>query len=139
MLAAIAAGQTLVMLTGGVDLSVATTATAAAFTVPRVGEHGAGAAISTMALVIGLVIGLVRRISCPHARDELVRAERLGEVIVGADVEADDAVGLLGTRGDHDDRRSRSPGRARSARHTSRPLMPGSMMSRMTRSTGGAG
>ena len=61
VLGLIAAGQTLVMLTGGVDLSVATTATAAAFTVSRVGEHGAGAAIA-IALVIGLVIGLVNGI-----------------------------------------------------------------------------
>ena len=37
VLGLIAAGQTLVMLTGGVDLSVATTATAAAFTVSRFG------------------------------------------------------------------------------------------------------
>ena len=55
VLGLIAAGQTLVMLTGGVDLSVATTATAAAFTVSRVGEHGAAAAIA-MALVILIVI-----------------------------------------------------------------------------------
>jgi len=61
VLGLIAAGQTLVMLTGGVDLSVATTATAAAFTVSRVGEHGAAAAIA-MALVIGLVIGVVNGI-----------------------------------------------------------------------------
>jgi ribose transport system permease protein len=46
------------MLTGGVDLSVATTATAAAFTVSRVGGHGAGAAIAA-ALAVGLGIGLV--------------------------------------------------------------------------------
>ena len=50
MLGLIAAGQTLVMLTGGVDLSVATTATAAAFTVSRFGEHGAATAIA-LALV----------------------------------------------------------------------------------------
>ena len=49
VLGLIAAGQTLVMLTGGVDLSVATTATAAAFTVSRFGEHGAGAAIAARA------------------------------------------------------------------------------------------
>jgi ribose transport system permease protein len=58
VLGLIAAGQTLVMLTGGVDLSVATTATAAAFTVSRVGGHGAGAAIAA-ALAVGLGIGLV--------------------------------------------------------------------------------
>ena len=38
-----------------------------------------------------------------HARDELIRAERLGQVIVGAEVEAHDAVRFLGPRGDDDD------------------------------------
>jgi ribose transport system permease protein len=58
VLGLIAAGQTLVMLTGGVDLSVATTATAAAFAVSRFGSHGATTAIA-IALAIGLAIGLV--------------------------------------------------------------------------------
>src|SRR5438128_10732695 len=49
------------MLTAGVDLSVATTATAAAFMVSRVGSHGAAAAIA-VALAVGLVIGLVNGI-----------------------------------------------------------------------------
>jgi ribose transport system permease protein len=61
VLGLIAAGQTLVMLTGGVDLSVATTATAAAFTVSRVGSHGAAVAIMA-ALAVGLGIGLVNGI-----------------------------------------------------------------------------
>jgi ribose transport system permease protein len=61
VLGLIAAGQTLVMLTGGVDLSVATTATAAAWAVSRVGQHGAGAAIA-LALAIGLVIGIANGI-----------------------------------------------------------------------------
>jgi ribose transport system permease protein len=58
VLGLIAAGQTLVMLTAGVDLSVATTATAAAFTVSRFGSHGAATAI-VLALAIGLGIGLL--------------------------------------------------------------------------------
>jgi ribose transport system permease protein len=58
VLGLIAAGQTLVMLTAGVDLSVATTATAAAFTVSRFGQHGAATAIA-LALLVGLVIGVV--------------------------------------------------------------------------------
>jgi ribose transport system permease protein len=58
ILGLIAAGQTLVMLTGGVDLSVATTAAASAFMVSSFGTHGAGAAILA-ALVVGLGIGLV--------------------------------------------------------------------------------
>jgi ribose transport system permease protein len=61
VLGLIAAGQTLVMLTGGVDLSVATTATAGAFMVSRFGTHGPAAAI-VAALVIGLAIGLVNGI-----------------------------------------------------------------------------
>ena len=39
-----------------------------------------------------------------HARHQLVRAERLREVVVGAQLEADDALGLLGAGGQHDDR-----------------------------------
>ena len=39
-----------------------------------------------------------------HARDELVRAERLRQVVVGAELETDDALGFLGAGGEHDDR-----------------------------------
>jgi ribose transport system permease protein len=49
------------MLTGGVDLSVATTATAAAFMVSRFGTHGSTEAI-LIALGVGLGIGLVNGI-----------------------------------------------------------------------------
>jgi ribose transport system permease protein len=58
VLGLLSAGQTLVMLTGGVDLSVATTATAAAFMVSRFGTHGSTEAI-LIALGVGLAIGLV--------------------------------------------------------------------------------
>ncbi len=61
ILGLIAAGQTLVMLTGGVDLSVATTATTGAFMVSSYGNHGAAFAIG-VALVVGLGIGLVNGI-----------------------------------------------------------------------------
>jgi ribose transport system permease protein len=61
VLGLIAAGQTLVMLTGGVDLSVATTATAGAFMISRFGTHGSGEAIA-IALAVGLAIGLVNGI-----------------------------------------------------------------------------
>ena len=61
VLGLLAAGQTLVMLTGGVDLSVATTATAGAFAISRFGTHGATEAI-LIALGIGLAIGLVNGI-----------------------------------------------------------------------------
>jgi ribose transport system permease protein len=61
VLGLLSAGQTLVMLTGGVDLSVATTATAGAFTISRFGTHGAFEAI-VIALAVGLVIGLANGI-----------------------------------------------------------------------------
>jgi ribose transport system permease protein len=61
VLGLLSAGQTLVMLTGGVDLSVATTATAAAFMVSRFGTHGSVEAI-LIALGVGLAIGLVNGI-----------------------------------------------------------------------------
>jgi ribose transport system permease protein len=61
ILGLIAAGQTLVMLTGGVDLSVATTATASAFTISRFGTHGDLEAIA-LGLFVGLLIGLVNGI-----------------------------------------------------------------------------
>jgi ribose transport system permease protein len=56
-LAFLAAGQTLVMLTGGVDLSVATTATAAAFATAWQGQQDALALL--LALAVGAGIGLV--------------------------------------------------------------------------------
>ena len=40
----------------------------------------------------------------PHARDQLARRERLGHVVVGADGEPDEQVGLLGARGQHQHR-----------------------------------
>lgn len=61
VLGLIAAGQTLVMLTGGVDLSVATTATTGAFLISRFGTHGSLEAI-VIALAVGLGIGLVNGI-----------------------------------------------------------------------------
>jgi ribose transport system permease protein len=61
VLGLLAAGQTLVMLTGGVDLSVATTATAGAFMISRFGTHGSPEAIA-FALLVGLVVGLVNGI-----------------------------------------------------------------------------
>jgi ribose transport system permease protein len=57
-LAILAAGQTLVMLTGGIDLSVANTATAAAYIMAGQGSKGTVTAILT-GLGVGLLIGLV--------------------------------------------------------------------------------
>ena len=39
-----------------------------------------------------------------HAGDELARRERLGDVVVGADLEPGDTVGLLVARGEHENR-----------------------------------
>jgi ribose transport system permease protein len=61
ILGLIAAGQTLVMLTGGIDLSVASTATAAAFMIARIGTQGTLESI-LLALGVGLLIGLVNGI-----------------------------------------------------------------------------
>lgn len=57
-LAVLAAGQTLVMLTGGIDLSVANTATAAAYIMAGQGTQGTARAV-LFALLVGLIIGSV--------------------------------------------------------------------------------
>ncbi|MBV9278625.1 MAG: ABC transporter permease [Chloroflexi bacterium] len=57
-LGVLAAGQTIVMLTGGIDLSVANTATAAAYVMAQYGGHnGVGAVLA--ALAVGLLVGLI--------------------------------------------------------------------------------
>ena len=65
------------------------------------------------------------------ARHELARGERLGDVVVGAELEAHDLVDLAVLRRDHDDRHVRALAQVR---HTSVPDMPGSMRSSSTRS-----
>jgi len=60
-LGVLAAGQTLVLLTGGIDLSVAGTATAAAYLMAGLGGLGTGTAVA-LALLLGLVIGVVNGI-----------------------------------------------------------------------------
>ncbi len=57
-LALLAGGQTLCMLTGGIDLSVAMTATAAAYVTGVQSSEGAATAIAA-GLLVGLVVGLV--------------------------------------------------------------------------------
>ena len=57
----LAAGQTLVMLTGGIDLSVATTATLAAYALAELGGSGTPLSIAA-ALGVGLVAGLANGI-----------------------------------------------------------------------------
>jgi ribose transport system permease protein len=60
-LAFLAAGQTLVMLTAGIDLSVAATATAAAYIMAGQASRGTAAAVA-IAVLVGLVVGLVNGI-----------------------------------------------------------------------------
>ena len=57
-LAFLAAGQTLVMLTAGIDLSVAATATAAAYIMAGQASRGTATALG-IAIVVGLVVGFV--------------------------------------------------------------------------------
>lgn len=61
ILGIIAAGQTIVLLTAGVDLSVASVASAAAYVMAQNGGHGAVWAV-LIGLAIGLVAGLVNGI-----------------------------------------------------------------------------
>ena len=68
------------------------------------------------------------------AASELADRERLGDVVVGAQLEAEHLVDLVVARGQHDDRARRSS--VRSRRHTSRPSRRGSITSSTTRSTG---
>jgi ribose transport system permease protein len=57
-LAFLAAGQTLVMLTAGIDLSVAATATAAAYIMAGQASRGTATALG-IAVLVGLVVGLI--------------------------------------------------------------------------------
>jgi ribose transport system permease protein len=84
ILGLIAAGQTLVMLTGGVDLSVASTATAAGFIVSGYGTHGAGAAIF-LALLISAGIGLLNGVGVAIFRaNPLIMTLGVSSVTLGA-------------------------------------------------------
>ncbi len=84
ILGLIAAGQTLVMLTAGVDLSVASTATVAGFMVSDFGPHGSGLAI-LIGLAFGLGIGLVNGLGVALFRvNPLIMTLGVSTVTVGA-------------------------------------------------------
>ena len=68
------------------------------------------------------------------AGHELGRRERLDDVVVGAEPQADHPVGLLALGGQQDHRDPRSRPESRMRRITSRPSMPGSIRSSTTRS-----
>jgi hypothetical protein len=50
-----------------------------------------------------------------HARQQFAVAEGFGQIVVGPDFEADDAVNLLAARREHDDRRAAAAKPARQA------------------------
>jgi ribose transport system permease protein len=84
ILGLMAAGQTLVMLTGGVDLSVATTATTGAFMISSYATDGAAKAIA-VALLAGLGIGIVNGVGVAIFRvNPLIMTLGVSTVTLGA-------------------------------------------------------
>jgi ribose transport system permease protein len=84
-LALLAAGQTLVMLTGGVDLSVATTATAGAFITSGTAHSQGTATALLFAVALGFGIGLVNGIGVAIFRvNPLIMTLGLSSVTLGA-------------------------------------------------------
>ena len=84
ILGLLAAGQTLVMLTGGVDLSVATTATTGAFMISSFATDGAAKAIA-VALAVGLGIGVVNGVGVAIFRvNPLIMTLGVSTVTLGA-------------------------------------------------------
>lgn len=84
ILGLIAAGQTLVMLTAGVDLSVASTATASAMIISTQGSRGAATAIA-LALAIGLGIGAINGVGVAVFRvNPLIMTLGVATVTIGA-------------------------------------------------------
>jgi ribose transport system permease protein len=84
ILGLIAAGQTLVMLTAGVDLSVATTATTGAFMISSFAQDGTAVAILA-ALGAGLGIGLINGIGVAIFRvNALIMTLGVSTVTLGA-------------------------------------------------------
>ncbi len=67
-----------------------------------------------------------------HAREQLARIERLRQIVVGAEIEPDDAIDVVAARREHQHRRLRAG--SRSCFSTSKPDRPGNMTSRMMRS-----
>jgi ribose transport system permease protein len=83
-LGVLAAGQTLVMLTGGIDLSIAFTATAAAYVMVELASQGTATSV-LVALLLGLVIGLINGIGIGiFAVQPLIMTLGMQGIIVGA-------------------------------------------------------
>jgi ribose transport system permease protein len=82
-LAILAAGQTLVMLTGGIDLSIGYTATAAAYIMAGQSSRGTFVAI-LIALGVGLLIGLVNGIGVGIFNVQpLIMTLGMGSIVIG--------------------------------------------------------
>lgn len=83
ILAILAAGQTLVMLTGGIDLSVANVMTAAAYVTAANGTGGDLRA-AALGLAVGLLVGVVNGLGVAVFRVQpLIMTLGMGAVIVG--------------------------------------------------------
>ena len=86
------------------------------------GRVDAQAADLDRLLVVGLRVG---HAGAPqrglHARAELAHRERLGDVVVGAELEPEHLVDLLRLGGEHDDRHGRALARAGACRPRGRP------------------
>jgi ribose transport system permease protein len=82
-LAILAAGQTLVMLTGGIDLSIGFTATAAAYIMAGQSSRGTLVAI-LIALGVGLLIGLVNGVGIGIFNVQpLIMTLGMGSIVIG--------------------------------------------------------
>jgi ribose transport system permease protein len=80
----LAAGQTLVVLTGGIDLSVANVATAAAYIMASQSPYGVARAI-VLGLLVGLVVGLINGVGVSIFKVQpLIMTLAMGLVVTGS-------------------------------------------------------
>jgi ribose transport system permease protein len=80
----LAAGQTLVVITGGIDLSVANVATAAAYIMASQSPHGVTRAI-VLGLLVGVAVGLVNGLGVAIFRVQpLIMTLAMGLVVTGS-------------------------------------------------------
>ena len=80
----LAAGQTLVVITGGIDLSVANVATAAAYIMASQAPHGVTRAI-VLGLLVGVVVGLINGVAVAVFRVQpLIMTLAMGLVVTGS-------------------------------------------------------
>jgi len=80
----LAAGQTLVVITGGIDLSVANVATAAAYNMASQSPHGVTQAI-VLGLLVGAAVGLINGVGVAVFRVQpLIMTLAMGLVVTGS-------------------------------------------------------